>query len=156
MGRGAIAKKEKAYRNARGFNPAMCCTFRVSWPWRRCRRLNVVSSTGTSAVNEPSGCPVNGSDELRIHTTPENLPHISFACGATMSSPFIRRAIVTEERYSDWLWNSVWHSRFCPLFDSGPASGDANEGRAQRGSNTTCTYYVGRTRTSELPLPRRK
>lgn len=63
-----------------------------------------------------------------MHTTPENLPHISFACGATMSSPFIRRAIVTEERYSDWLWNSVRHSKFCPLFDSGPARRDANEG----------------------------
>ena len=61
-----------------------------------------------------------GSESELLH-----LPHINFACGATMSSPFIRRAIVTEERYSDWLWNSVRHSRFCPLFDSGPAREDS-------------------------------
>jgi hypothetical protein len=47
------------HRKARGFNPAACWTFRVSWPWRRCKRLNVASSTGTRPVNEPSGCPAD-------------------------------------------------------------------------------------------------
>jgi hypothetical protein len=51
------ASRVRRYRKARGFSPAACWTFRVSWPWRRCRRLNVASSTGTMAVNEPSGCP---------------------------------------------------------------------------------------------------
>ena len=32
----------------------------MSWPCKRCRRLNVASSTGTRAVNEPSGCPADG------------------------------------------------------------------------------------------------
>lgn len=112
------AQTQTTHRWAFGFNPAVCCIFRVNCPCKSCSRLKTASSTGVRVDRDPS---VNPADRVRYTIDADRIrasPDTNFAWGTSCSS-FVRRAIMMVERHSLWPWNSVWHNKCWPPRDSG-------------------------------------